>query len=354
MSIYKDFFDNITPKTTNKQFSESIISAENPKHRLNLKRCTAAGIAAATATAITVTGYANDWDYGAVFGQIFGEKAVNIESHLVSEATEICDDIDHLDFEIVAAAADRQGVLVIVDVTPQDVLPEELPSDIFDDLHFGIYYENSHRGSLSGHVVEYTEEKIRVSLRAQPRENITGDKVTVYAHGSVLHNMITEKEDNKYVTGREEYWRAEFNADYEGNELEYPADLTYTGNYGGTFHIDKIVVTPISIYAIGKKSNNKDLLSVEEEYNYYIKGDNTFAVTSGSGIVHNSYAVVNNDKNTDKDEFDEDNIINFRGIYTDFLGENNGEDLISMSFEEPINPEAITAVVISGTLIELK
>ena len=32
----------------------------------------------------------------------------------------------------------------------------------------------------------------------------------------------------------------------------------------------------------------------------------------------------------------------------------DGKDLIAMSFEEPINPEDITAVVIGGTVIELK
>lgn len=353
MSIYKDFYDSITPEKSNEQFADSIINAEKPKMKISPKKFAAAGIAAATAAAVTVTGYASGWDYSAVFNQIFGEKSANIENHIVSEATEICDDIDHLDFEIVAAAADRQGVLVIVDVTPQNGLPEELPADILDDLRFGIYYENSHRSSLSIHPIEHTEEKIRVSLRAYPRENIEGQEITVYAHGKSKW-YESGKDNLGYYTGYGNYWRAEFTADYKGKELEYPADLTYTGNYGGTFHIDKIVVTPISIYAIGEKSNSKDLLSVKEEYDYNLNQTNTFAVTSSSGAILESYAVVNNGENVGEKEISKENIINFRGMFTDYLGENNGEDLISMSFDEPITPEDITAVVISGTVIELK
>lgn len=353
MSIYKNFYDNITPEKSNEQFADSIINAKKPKMKTSPKKITAAAIAAATGLAVTVTGYASGWDYGAVFNEIFGEKSANIQTHLVTEATEVCDDIDHLDFEIAAAAADRQGVLVIIDITPQNGLPEELPADIFDDLRFGIYYEESHRGSAAISPIEYAEEKIRVSIRAYPRENIAGEKISVYAHGKSKW-YEGGKDDLGYYTGYGNYWRAEFTADYEGNELEYPADLTYTGNYGGTFHIDRIVVTPISVYAIGEKSNSKDLLSVKEEYDYNLDQANTFAVTSSNGALLESYAITNNGENTDEKEINKENIVNFHGMFTDYLGENNGEDLISMSFGEPINPEDITAVVIGGTVIELK
>jgi len=353
MSIYKDYFSGITPEKDNRQFIDSIINAEKPKMKISPKKITAAAVAAATGLAAAVTGYASGWDYGAVFNQIFGEKSANLQNHLVAEATEVCDDIDHLDFDVVAAAADRQGVLVIVDVKPQNGLSEELPTDILDDLHFGIYYEDSHRSSASIRPIEYTEEKIRVSIRAYPNENIAGEKISVYAHGKSKW-YESGKDNLGYYTGYGNYWRAEFTADFEGNELEYPADLTYTGNYGGTFHIDRIVVTPISVYAIGEKSNSKDLLSVKEEYDYNLDQTNTFAVTSSNGALLESYAITNNGENTNKKEYDKDKIIDFRGMFTDYSGENNGEDLISMSFNEPINPEDITAVVISGTLIELK
>lgn len=349
MSIYKDFFENVTPEKNNEKFAESIINAEKPKMKISPKKITAAAVAAATAAAVTVTGYASGWDYGAVFGQIFGEKAVNIETSIVPEATQICDDIDHLDFEIVAAAADKQSVLIIVDIIPQrDVLLEKLTleqyeeylSDICDDLKFGAYYDDAGAGTGSYTIIDRTDEKLRLSYMSTHEGNLNGQKVMIYAHG---RSPLSINGINKsgFYTGNNEYWRAEFTADLEGKELEYPADLTYTGNYGGTFHINKIVVTPIGIYACGEKSNSRDLLSVKEEYSLNIEHKNT-------------YPVINNGENTNEKEISEENRLKYYSLSSGYLGKNNGEDMIALIFREPITPEDITAVVIGGTVIELK
>lgn len=349
MSIYKDYFENIIPEKDNRQFSDSIINSKKTKIRINGKKITALIVAAVTTAAITITGYASGWDYGAVFGQIFGEKAVNIEPHIVSEATEICDDIDHLDFEVVAAAADRQSVHIIVDIIPQrDVLLEKLTieqyeeylSNILDDLKFGAYYDDAGAGTGSYTIIDRTDEKLRISYMSTHEGNLNGQKVMIYAHGrSPL--SITGINESGFYTGNNEYWRAEFTADLEGKELEYPADLTYTGNYGGTFHINKIVVTPIGIYACGDKNNNRDLLSVKEEYSLNIEHKNT-------------YPVINNGENTNEKEISAENRLKYYSLSSNYLGENIGEDMIALIFREPINPEDITAVVIDGTVIELK
>lgn len=334
MSIYKDYFENITPEKDNEQFTDSIINAEKPKMKISPKKFAAAGIAAATAMAVTVTGYASGWDYSAVFGQIFGDKSENIETNIVSEATQIRDDIDHLDFKIVAAAADSQSALIIIDVTPQNGLPEEIPVNLIKDLEFGVYYEDFSRGAWSTNVIEETDERVRVSIQAKPSRNISGQKVTVYAHGSRLHNMTTERDSLGYVTGREEYWRAEFIADAEPNEITYTADCLFESDSGGTFHIEEITVTPISVY---------------------IKGVSAGDYLTSTESLH-SYAVMNNGENTDNKEIAKENWLAASGmmIWGDMTENVDGKDLIAMSFEEPINPEDITAVVIGGTVIELK
>lgn len=333
MSIYKDYFENITPEKSNEQFLEEIINSEKPKMKISPKKITAAAVAAATAAAVTVTGYASGWDYSAVFGQIFGDRAVNIENSIVPVATQICDDIEHLDFEIVAAAADSQSALIIIDVTPQNGLPEEIPVNLIKDLEFGVYYEDFSRGAWSTNVIEETDERVRVSIQAKPSRNISGQKVTVYAHGSRLHSMTTERDSLGYVTGREEYWRAEFIADTEPDEITYTTDSLFESDDGGTFHIEEITVTPISVYIKGASTGNY-LTNIES--------------------LH-SYAVINNGENTDEKEIAKENRLTRNTMTWGDMTENvDGKDLIAISLREPINPEDITAVVIGGTVIELK
>ncbi len=343
--IINDSFSALTPLTANEEIIRNVTERaekKSMKKTFKLRKPVIALCAVtAAAAAVTVTGYASGWNYSAVFNQIFGEKSANIESLIVPEATEICDDIEHLDFEIVAAAADRQSAIIIIDVTPQNGLPEELPANILKDLEFGIYSEDpdakaesvSSAGGWSTSVIEETEEKVRVAILAKPKKSISGQKITVYAHGSRLHNIITETDNLGYLTGREEYWRAEFIADFIENEIVYSKDILFESENGGSFHIEEIIVTPISVY-----------LSGESEGDY-------FSPTEGI----NTYAVINNGENTEEKEISKENRLIFIMSTWNELTENaDGKDLISMSFKEPINPEEITAIVIGGTTIELR
>lgn len=121
MSIYKDFFENITPEKDNEQFADSIINAEKPKMKISPKKFAAAGIAAATAMAVTVTGYASGWDLGEIIHSWFGEnEEFAIDSITPVTAENISDNFSALDFEVKGALSDDSIAVVFVDVTRTD------------------------------------------------------------------------------------------------------------------------------------------------------------------------------------------------------------------------------------------
>ncbi len=68
----------------------------------------------------------------------------------------------------------------------------------------------------------------------------------------------------------------------------------------------------------------------------------------------NTYPVINNGENTNEKEISAENRLKYYSLSSNYLGENIGKDMIALIFREPINPEDITAVVIDGTVIELK
>ena len=336
--IIERSFSALTPPTANEEIIRNVTERaekKSMKKKFKLRKpiiAVCAAIAALMLGTVTV-GAATDWDYFGVFSSIFGEKAENLKGYVVPEATQICDDIDHLDFEIAAAAADRQSVILIIDIFPQNATREELPEDILKDLHFGMYYDTGIMAASSQRVIEETDEKIRVAVRGALTDRIDGQRAVVYAHGRANLMISGEDKNSVYYTGNSEYWKAEFTADFTENEITYDTDVILERGED-TFHVDEIVVTPLNVYAYGER--NGKFYAVKLNDRKY-------------------YAIINNGENTDEDEISEEDKIIFRGVTTHYLPEDkNGEDIMVMNFTEPINPEDITAVSIGEEIIELK
>ncbi len=136
MSIYKNFFDNITPEKSNAEFAEGIINADKPRLKISPRKFAAAGIAAATAAAVTVTGYASGWNLSEIIHSWFGgNEAVAYENITPVSAENIHDNFEALDFEIRGALSDDNIAVVFIDVTRTD-------GEIFDCTEYHALDEN--------------------------------------------------------------------------------------------------------------------------------------------------------------------------------------------------------------------
>lgn len=121
MSIYKDFYDSITPEKSNEQFVSEITGAKKTNIRINPKKYAAAGIAAATAAAVTVTGYASGWNLSEIIHSWFGENEKFAINNITPVAAEnITDNFSTLDFEVKGALSDDNIAVVFIDVTRTD------------------------------------------------------------------------------------------------------------------------------------------------------------------------------------------------------------------------------------------
>lgn len=121
MSIYKDYFDGITPEKDNENFADSIINAEKSKMKISPKKITAAAVAAATAAAVTVTGYASGWGLSDIFHSWYGKNEnIAMENLATVTAENINDNFSCLDFEIMGAISDDNISAIFIDVTRTD------------------------------------------------------------------------------------------------------------------------------------------------------------------------------------------------------------------------------------------
>lgn len=320
MSIYKDYFENITPEKDNEKFAESIINAEKPKMKISPRKITAAAVAAATAMAVTVTGYASGWDYSAVFGQIFGNRAVNIEGNYVKQATVTKNDFDYLDIEISAIVADKYTVMTVFDITGKngyEITKNGDITELFKSFWFSIDllgpYDNDMYSVLTRVHEIYTDDNFtRISVCLNTDNNLLDKKINV---------EVREKYEEKAK------WKAYFTVDNVGEEKEYTINKVFNISsdlYGETNAIiNKIMITPLNIYIDGIYSNEFKTIASKTMYALTVDEKKIdINPLGGSGIVNSETGIM--------------------------------ESKAQFGFKEPINPEDITAVVIGGTVIELK
>lgn len=333
-----DLYESITPKTEPEALAEKIISMPEEKHsskRIPFRPVTAFAAAAVAMSALVVTaGAANDWDYGAFFESLFGDKSQNITESIISPATEICDTIDAFDFEIVAAAADKHSILAIIDVISytdfpdadwSDGVPEEVAEYIFDALNFSIDTDAIKSSTSSTFIDSQPDSnKIRLRICAETDADITGKKVTITAY-----NKFNPDGSEIFITGNENCWKAEFIADYTAAEVNYNLNTHLeTIRYDNEVRyidVTDITITPLTLYIEG--TGTGDYFATMWNY------EDRYVVTDSGEKIYFSDASTASASSDD---------------YTYYT------EKLALAFETPVNPEDITAIILNGQTIELK
>ncbi len=332
MNRLNDLYEQITPKTTSEELSRRVMNTEIKMTAKKRPSKAAAAIlaAAVSVSALTVTaGAANGWDYAGMFRSLFGEKAENLDDNIVPEATVLQDTIDTMDFELVAAAADKHGVLAVIDIYSENgyklIEYDEYGNEIikpFGDLFISITSDAPGGSGVGCDVIEASEEKVRLGVRMNTENMIKGEKVTVHAWRAYRESKNTEIQLD---TRRNEAWIAEFEAEYSAEELVYDTETTVVGedNYGKpvSMTVTQFEVSPISLNMKGESIG--DFLGV------YWSGD--------------SYVINENGEKTE--------IVQI-SVHSD--EEANEKEMVNLNFEVPVNPEEICAVEFGGKIIEIK
>lgn len=321
--IFIEAFSELDPLTDNGTITKNVMERAkkmSEKKRFTIRKPFAVAAAAIiTAAAATITvGAATDWDYFGVFGQIFGAKSENIKDNIVPEATVLCDTIDIMDFEIVAAAADKHSVMTILDVYSENdfkLIEETEHGTIVHPIHDLHIYMNSESIGSSGtgiHILEQSEEKVRLAIRMTTENIIKDEKLTI--------NVVREnrKEENgEYIFDEDSLWSAEFMVSYTGEEIRYEKEAKFSYS-----EVTGIEISPISTYIEGERLGN-----LFGEFGNYDK--NYVLLDSGERVI-------------------------ICGITASAYEYPIGETLLTLVFTEPINPEEATSIVIGDTVIELK
>lgn len=334
MKRLNDLYEQITPETSPEELAQKIMNTETKPvlKKRHSKAMTAILAAAVSVSVLTVSvGAANNWDYAGIFQSIFGEKSENIAENIVPEATISEDTIDTMNFELMAAAADKHSVLAIIDIYPENgyKLLEEVDGLTYIKPLYELYYDinsESIAGSGTGvSVLETSEEKVRLSIRMTTNAVIKNEKITV---GVIQKNS----ENGEYVFDRNgDYgWSAEFTANYSGEEIHYPktAELVGTDPEGNTVYstLKSVEVTPISAYL---EIDGFDTFWGREEPYAVLENGEKVRITDTTSI-------------TDMESF------------TYEPDSKPGSTFFALGFAEPVKPDEVCALVVGGQTVEIQ
>ena len=330
MKRLNDLYEQITPETSPEELAQKIM---NTGMKPTLKKrpskvMTAVLAAAVSLSVLTVSvGAANNWDYAGIFKSIFGEKSENITENIVPEATVLEDTIDTMNFELAAVAADKRGVLAIVDVYSENgyKLIEEIDggTDVkpLHDLYFLFSSESIGGSGVSVNVLEASEERLRLSIRMSTNTEIKNGKVTLSA---ILQE--TQDGNGNYLLDihGEHVWSAKFTVDYSGGELAFEsnAELLCADSNDNTVYaaLKSIELSSISAYF---ELGGYDLWlcamqNLDECYAVLESGER---VTIGNATS---------------------------------ASEESGSMIVALGFNKPINPNEVCAIVLGEQTIEIK
>ena len=323
MKRLNDLYEQITPNTSPEELAQKIMNTETKpvlKKRPS-KAMTAILAAAVSVSVLTVSvGAANNWDYAGIFRSIFGEKSENIIENIVPEATILNDTIDTMNFELVAAAADKHSILAVIDIYPENgyKLIEEVDGVTvvkpFQDLFICINSDALGSSGTGVHIIEQSEEKLRLGVRMGTENMIKGEKVTVQAW---LQNMKDENGNYLFEEDSNYSWIAEFTADYIADEIRYEKDMELLGGA----KLTSVEISSISACFEG------------ERFNDFYCG------------VDNAYVLLDSGEKVDINQFSGSSYVE---------GDETGSTLLILGFEEPVNPDEVCALVIGEQTVEIK
>lgn len=336
MKRLNDLYEQITPETSPEELAQKIIGTETKPvlKKRHSKAMTAILAAAVSVSVLTVSvGAANNWDYAGIFQSIFGEKSENITENIVPEATISEDTIDTMNFELMAAAADKHSVLAIIDIYPENgyELLEEVNGynelKPFKELYFDINAESIIGSGVGVTPLEISNEKLRLGIRMTTNAVITDEKITV----GIIQMDKAEKNDRYLLDMNKEHcWSAEFTANYSGEEIHYPktAELVGIDPEGNTVYstLKSVEVTPISAYL---EIDGFDTFWGREEPYAVLENGEKVRITSTTSI-------------TDMESF------------TYEPDSKPGSTFFALGFAEPVNPDEVCTLFVGGQTVEIK
>ena len=313
MKRLNDLYEQITPETSPEELAQKIMNTKTkpvPKKR-HSRAMTAILAAAASLSVLTVSvGAANNWDYAGIFQSIFGEKSENITENIVPEATVLNDTIDTMNFELMAAAADKHSVLAIIDIYPENgyKLVEEVEGETiikpFQDLFICINSDALGSSGTGVHIIEQSDEKLRLGVRMSTENMIKGEKVTVQA-------WLQNNKDKDHS------WSAEFMTDYTADEIRYEKNMELLGGA----ELTSVEISSISACLEGERFNDFSL-GTDKAYIILESGEKVdINQCSGSSYVE---------------------------------GDETGSTLFILGFAEPVKPDEVCAIVLGGQTVEIK
>lgn len=297
MKELERYYENITPKCTAEELTERVISkVEKPKKRIS-SRFIGIAVAAAAVMTLGVTAAASGMGYLDIFSNLFGEKAENLTHNIPEEAEIIRNDTEKMDFELVAAAADKHRVLAVVDVTAKNgfKLGENHIGDARADFWYSFDTQSGGGGGIS--LVEGDEKNARVMLWSNCEEEITGREV-IFSLGEYQVPQMKNRETDKQ-------WQVKFTA--YGESIEYEIDDV------------KISLSPISVwFGSENEAVGSDWLPIT-----LITEDGDIRLPNGGSgrLTHSD------------------------GTYEQYL---------MYSINDPIEPESVIAIDVQGTRYDLK
>ena len=297
MNLNKMFhtsFSAVSPLKSNDELLKSVMErTENmeKKKSFNVKKAVIAVCAAVVAvTAATITvGAANGWNYAEVFQSILGEKTENIMENIVPEAVVLEDTIEKIDVEIAAAAADKHGIMVILDFCGKNgyKFAEDKVGEktwlyyAFKDFDISVEAEGLSAFQGNGFLINGDADKIRMGYIIYNKASVKNTKVNV-----CVTELIPDENDDSIQYLSDNKWSAEFVADFKAKETAYKTDISLSAEKDGVsayITADKIEVSPVSVCITGEIS--EDFFYVFWDY------ENSFAVTdNGEKIRIINYA----------------------------------------------------------------
>lgn len=320
-NVFKKAFSGLEPLTDNEKIRQNVIERAvnmNEKKKINFKKPLIAVAAAVMTMAVATVsvGAANEWDYAAVFQQIFGQKVENVQGNILTEATVTENSFSNLEFNLSAVLADKKSVVAIVDV--KSLNGENLSNDgyIHNTAMYLDYYaaEGAPSGSSSSiHILESTEDSARLMFRFGTDIDISGIPVKL--------NIYDRNNENIK-------WVSEFTVDKSGEEIIYDVNGRINNETSDTApYIDynRFVVSPISVYMYYSAPEYDDSLCADLDDIYVVAGGEKIGIDGMSSMR----------------DFDAETEELYRGLYT-------------FELSEPIDPEEITAIVIGDNTVTVK
>ncbi len=298
MNELNRYFERINTGVTPSELTEKVIGTDKVLKKRR-RPCRLMGIIAAAAAVMTlsISVAASGIGYFDIFSFIFGEKAENLSGSIVEEAEIIRNDTERMDFELVAAAADKHGVFVILEVTAKNgfKLGENHIGDARADFWYKLNPEPDSSGNGNMYMIEGDENKARIALRRTCDEDITGREIIL---------TVGEYQDYPFSQESDKQWEAKFTA--VDNSIEYEVDGM------------KICISPIHVTLDGE----------------------TQLITSYSMLK----IITENDTVT----------YNQVGITKEFSANGTYEQFAAFTIGEPINPEDVIALEVDHRRYDLK